>query len=68
MYRDKHTLVEVTVHRNPKAGVGKQDSKKSYYESLSDSETVFRKPRSPKKNSSVKRDKHRGAAAVNKEN
>jgi len=41
VYSDKHTLVEVTVHRRPKQ---KSDSK-SWSESLSDSESVvFKKP------------------------
>jgi len=70
VYRDKHTLVEVTVHRNPKALTAKpKNSKntKTYSESLSDSETVHRKPRSLQENSvKVKRDKSR--SAVNKEN
>ena len=42
VYKDKHTLVEVTVHRRPKIKVSK-----SWSESLSDSENVvFKKPTS----------------------
>ena len=49
IYSDKHTLVEVTVHRRPKQ---KPESKKSWSESLSDSESVvFKKPSQSKSRS-----------------
>lgn len=49
VYSDKHTLVEVTVHRRPKQ---KPESKKSWSESLSDSESVvFKKPSQSKSRS-----------------
>ena len=69
MYRDKHTLVEVTVHRNPKARQSKQDSRRDCSESLSDTETVFRKPRPRSLHEDpVRRDRSRGTTGVNKEN
>lgn len=69
MYRDKHTLVEVTVHRNPKARQSKQDSRRDCSESLSDTETVFRKPRPRSLHEDpVRRDRSRGTTGLNKEN
>ena len=66
VYRDKHTLVEVTIHRNPRAGTSKQESRRISPESLSDSETQFRKPRSGQ--DCPRRDRSRGARVPNKEN
>jgi len=65
IYKDKHTLVEVTIHRRPKVKVSK-----SWSESLSDSENVvFKRPTSisHKSKSPVKRGKSRSREA-DKEN
>lgn len=68
VYRDKHTLVEVTIHRNPKAGSskGKEETRRVCPESLSDSETQFKKQRTDQ--DGFRRDRSRGARAPNKEN
>ena len=68
VYRDKHTLVEVTIHRNPKAETSKQESRRICPESLSDSETQFRKPRARSGQDGSRRDRSRGARVPNKEN
>ena len=59
--------MEVTIHRNPKAGTSREETRRVCPESLSDSETHhFRKPRSGQEAS--RRDRSRGSRVPNKEN